>query len=151
MTLSSVTHLCVGRHRRLRCTEPTSLWGMSALRCCSIKAAPSPVCSPACLPRAARQTTRAVEGGVFKLAGSVTQLKKLVDALGTPKDTVEHRHRISETNQTIQQVRVFLLFVRVVRRPGPVSAWPPALGLLAKRTSAQATMQSPHAPCCSVG
>lgn len=50
------------------------------------------------------QTTRAVEGGVFKLAGSVAQLKKLVDALGTPKDTVEHRHRISETNQAIQQL-----------------------------------------------
>lgn len=39
---------------------------------------------------------------MFQLASSLTQLKKLVDMLGGPKDTVEHRHKIGEVNQKIQ-------------------------------------------------
>ncbi len=39
---------------------------------------------------------------MFQLASSLTQLRKLVDALGGPKDTVEHRHRIGEVNARIQ-------------------------------------------------
>jgi hypothetical protein len=48
------------------------------------------------------QATKEVEGLVFQLASSLTQLKKLVDMLGGAKDTVEHRHKIGEVNQKIQ-------------------------------------------------
>jgi len=34
---------------------------------------------------------REVEGLVFQMASSVTQLKRLVDGLGTQKDTVDFR------------------------------------------------------------
>lgn len=47
---------------------------------------------------------RNVEGLVFKLISNVSQLKRLVDLLGTPKDTVDHRHKISSTNVTIQDL-----------------------------------------------
>ncbi|KXZ46761.1 hypothetical protein GPECTOR_41g726 [Gonium pectorale] len=46
--------------------------------------------------------TREVEALVFKLASNVSQLRKLVDMLGTPKDTLDHRHRIADVNATIQ-------------------------------------------------
>lgn len=51
-----------------------------------------------------QEETRAVEGQVFKLASGLGQLKRLVDALGTPRDTVDLRHRISEANGSIQQL-----------------------------------------------
>ncbi len=47
---------------------------------------------------------RQIEAEVFKLASSLSQLKRLVEALGTPKDTVEHRRRIGELNNSIQQL-----------------------------------------------
>ncbi|GFR47069.1 hypothetical protein Agub_g8755 [Astrephomene gubernaculifera] len=50
------------------------------------------------------QATREVEGLVFKLVSSVSQLRKLVDLLGTAKDTVDHRHRIGEANVKIQEL-----------------------------------------------
>ncbi|PNH04356.1 Syntaxin-22 [Tetrabaena socialis] len=50
------------------------------------------------------QASREVEALVFKLAGSVSQLRKLVDVLGTPKDTLDHRHKIANLNSTIQEV-----------------------------------------------
>jgi hypothetical protein len=43
-----------------------------------------------------------VEGLVFQMASGLAALKKLVDALGTPRDTVDHRHRISEANFKLQ-------------------------------------------------
>lgn len=48
------------------------------------------------------QLTRQVEGLVFQMASSLAALKKLVDGLGTPRDTVDHRHRISEQNLKLQ-------------------------------------------------
>ena len=39
---------------------------------------------------------------MFKLASSLGQLKRLVDALGTTRDTQDHRHRIAESNSSIQ-------------------------------------------------
>ena len=39
---------------------------------------------------------------MFKLANGLSQLKKLVDLLGTARDTVEHRHRIGRANASIQ-------------------------------------------------
>mmetsp|Transcript_5242 Transcript_5242/g.11478 ORF Transcript_5242/g.11478 Transcript_5242/m.11478 type:complete len:273 (-) Transcript_5242:828-1646(-) len=51
-----------------------------------------------------QQATREVESQVFKLASSVAQLKKLVDALGTQKDTVDHRHKIADLNSSIQNL-----------------------------------------------
>jgi len=35
--------------------------------------------------------TREVEGLVFQMASAVAQLKRLVDGLGTQKDTVQYR------------------------------------------------------------
>ncbi|GAX77250.1 hypothetical protein CEUSTIGMA_g4696.t1 [Chlamydomonas eustigma] len=49
------------------------------------------------------RTIRQIESEVFRLASSLSQLKRLVDTLGTPKDTVDHRHRIKDINSTIQQ------------------------------------------------
>lgn len=43
-----------------------------------------------------------VEGDLFQMASTLSQLKKLVDVLGTPKDTVEHRHKIAATNTKMQ-------------------------------------------------
>ncbi len=48
------------------------------------------------------QPTRAAEGMLLRLANHVSALKKLVDMLGGAKDTIEHRHRIADTNSTIQ-------------------------------------------------
>ncbi len=48
------------------------------------------------------QTTRDVERLVFQMASSVAQLKRQVDALGTAKDTVDHRHRLAEQNGKVQ-------------------------------------------------
>jgi hypothetical protein len=48
--------------------------------------------------------TREVEGLVFKLANSAGQLRKLVDVLGSAKDTVDHRRRIAEVNAATQEV-----------------------------------------------
>jgi hypothetical protein len=48
------------------------------------------------------QGNRSVEGLLLKLANNVTTLKRHIDLLGSAKDTVDHRHRISETNKTIQ-------------------------------------------------
>jgi len=39
---------------------------------------------------------------LLKLANNLSALKKLVDILGSPKDTVDHRHKISSINNTIQ-------------------------------------------------
>ncbi|KAG2425755.1 hypothetical protein HYH02_014971 [Chlamydomonas schloesseri] len=50
------------------------------------------------------QGTKEVESLVFKLANNVAQLRKLVDILGTAKDTVDHRHRIADVNGSIQQL-----------------------------------------------
>ncbi|KAG2444293.1 hypothetical protein HXX76_001050 [Chlamydomonas incerta] len=50
------------------------------------------------------QATKEVESLVFKLANNVAQLRKLVDILGTAKDTVDHRHRIADVNGSIQQL-----------------------------------------------
>ena len=47
---------------------------------------------------------RSVEADVFKVASSLQQLKRLVEVLGTPKDTVDHRRRIVELNATIQRL-----------------------------------------------
>lgn len=38
--------------------------------------------------------TRTAEAAVFKLANSVSQLKRLVDQLGTQRDTQELRHKV---------------------------------------------------------
>lgn len=54
---------------------------------------------PASGPGAA---TKAVEAALFQMASGLSQLKKLVDTLGTPKDTVEHRHKIASTNTRLQ-------------------------------------------------
>lgn len=43
-----------------------------------------------------------MEGLLLKLANQTSTLKKHVDMLGGPKDTVDHRHKISATNSTIQ-------------------------------------------------
>ncbi|KAG1676619.1 hypothetical protein FOA52_008748 [Chlamydomonas sp. UWO 241] len=51
-----------------------------------------------------QQDVRAIEAQVFKLASSLGQLKKLVGALGGPKDTVDHRRRIADTNTAIQEL-----------------------------------------------
>ncbi|KAI8471884.1 MAG: hypothetical protein J3K34DRAFT_458129 [Monoraphidium minutum] len=48
------------------------------------------------------QATREVEGLVFQMASGMAGLKKLVDALGTARDTVDHRRRISEANIKLQ-------------------------------------------------
>lgn len=48
------------------------------------------------------KATKEVEGLVFQLASSLAQLKKLVDALGGPKDTLDHRHRLAAQQQRIQ-------------------------------------------------
>jgi hypothetical protein len=48
------------------------------------------------------QATREVEGLVFQMASGLSSLKKLVDALGTPRDTVDHRHRIADANVKLQ-------------------------------------------------
>lgn len=45
---------------------------------------------------------KGVEGMLLKLANQTSALKKAVDILGGPKDTVDHRHKISATNATIQ-------------------------------------------------
>ncbi|GIL94920.1 hypothetical protein Vretimale_1032 [Volvox reticuliferus] len=50
------------------------------------------------------QATREVEGLVFKLVSNVTQLRKMVDKLGTAKDTLDHRHAIADVNITIQEL-----------------------------------------------
>ncbi|KAG2488036.1 hypothetical protein HYH03_013342 [Edaphochlamys debaryana] len=50
--------------------------------------------------------TREVEALIFKLAGSVSQLRKLVDLLGTAKDTLDHRHRITNLNTTIHELNM---------------------------------------------
>ncbi|GIL62055.1 hypothetical protein Vafri_16372 [Volvox africanus] len=50
------------------------------------------------------QATREVEGLVFKLVSNVTQLRKMVDKLGTTKDTLDHRRAISDANITIQEL-----------------------------------------------
>ena len=47
---------------------------------------------------------RTVEGSIFKVASSVQSLKRLVDVLNTPKDTVDHRRRIGDLNSTIQRL-----------------------------------------------
>ncbi len=44
---------------------------------------------------------------MFNLTSRVAQLRRLVDILGTPKDTIEHRHKIADINASIQQVRRF--------------------------------------------
>lgn len=50
------------------------------------------------------QGTREVEGLVFRMANGVAQLKKMVDALGSPRDTVAHRQKLADTNQKIQEL-----------------------------------------------
>ena len=47
---------------------------------------------------------RAIEGNIFKVASSVQQLKRLVEALNTPKDTVDHRRKIADMNSGIQRL-----------------------------------------------
>jgi len=59
-------------------------------------------------------SARPVETMLLKLANNVSALKKLVDALGGPKDTVEHRHRISSTNNAIQVGGRFWSFCLVI-------------------------------------
>ncbi len=39
---------------------------------------------------------------MFQMASGLSALKKLVDALGSSRDTVDHRHRISEANLKLQ-------------------------------------------------
>lgn len=48
-----------------------------------------------------------MEALVFNLTSRVAQLRRLVDILGTPKDTIDHRHKIADINASIQQVRRF--------------------------------------------
>lgn len=50
------------------------------------------------------QGTREVEALVFNLTSRVAQLRRLVDILGTPKDTIDHRHKIADINASIQQL-----------------------------------------------
>lgn len=45
-----------------------------------------------------------VEKLVFQLASNVAQLKRLVEALGTPKDTVDHRRRLTDQNHKVQDL-----------------------------------------------
>lgn len=49
------------------------------------------------------QTTREVKSLLFQMTTSVAQLKRLVDGLGTAKDTVDYRHRMSEQQSKIQE------------------------------------------------
>lgn len=43
-----------------------------------------------------------MESMLLKLANHVSALKKLVDVLGGPRDTVDHRHKIRSANNAIQ-------------------------------------------------
>ena len=65
------------------------------------------------------QGSRGVEGLLLRLANSVSALKKAVDALGGPKDTVDHRHRIADINVTIQ-VCLHTEFIRPMYRMLPL-------------------------------
>mmetsp|Transcript_6840 Transcript_6840/g.18352 ORF Transcript_6840/g.18352 Transcript_6840/m.18352 type:complete len:295 (-) Transcript_6840:410-1294(-) len=56
------------------------------------------------MARAQGSSSRPVESMLLKLANHVSALKKLVDALGSPKDTVDHRHKISNANNAIQEL-----------------------------------------------
>ena len=56
--------------------------------------------SPSPLPLT--QATQEVEGLVFQMASGLAALKRLVDALGTPRDTVEHRRRLADANAKLQ-------------------------------------------------
>ncbi|MEW5310314.1 MAG: hypothetical protein WDW38_002126 [Sanguina aurantia] len=50
------------------------------------------------------QSMRAAEASVFKLASCVSQLKRLVEQLGTPRDTTTLRHKLAESNNSTQQL-----------------------------------------------
>lgn len=65
----------------------------SSFRACHVNRSPSV------------QATREVEGLIFKLVSNVTKHRKLVDILGTAKDTLDHRHEIAIINAAIQEVR----------------------------------------------
>ena len=45
---------------------------------------------------------RQAEGLLLKMANNIATLKKLVDILGTFKDTVDHRHRLAAANTAVQ-------------------------------------------------
>eukprot|EP00798_Chlamydomonas_sp_ICE-L_P029059 gene29059-32264_t len=49
-----------------------------------------------------QQGTAAIESKVFKLANSLASLKKLVEQLGSTRDTVSHRHKVAAANAVIQ-------------------------------------------------
>jgi hypothetical protein len=67
-------------------------------------------------PRPTPQATKEVEALVFQMASGLSGLKRLVDALGTARDTVDHRHRIGEQNLKLQ----------VWSPPLPPATWRPA-------------------------
>uniref|UniRef100_A0A7S0UIU0 t-SNARE coiled-coil homology domain-containing protein n=1 Tax=Polytomella parva TaxID=51329 RepID=A0A7S0UIU0_9CHLO len=48
------------------------------------------------------QELRQVEAALFHLASTLAHCKKLVDNLGGPKDTVDHRERLAKANSDVQ-------------------------------------------------
>jgi hypothetical protein len=75
----------------LQCQKPTSMHVIT------LSAVWQPTHQPLLV-----QSTREVEGLVFRMANGVSQLKKLVDALGGARDTVAHRQRLADLNQKVQ-------------------------------------------------
>ena len=48
--------------------------------------------------------SQAVAAGIFQINTAVTTFRRLVDAIGTVKDTVEHRQKLHDTRQRILQL-----------------------------------------------
>mmetsp|Transcript_27556 Transcript_27556/g.70190 ORF Transcript_27556/g.70190 Transcript_27556/m.70190 type:complete len:289 (-) Transcript_27556:276-1142(-) len=69
-----------------------------------------------------------VESMLLKLANQTSTLKKHVDLLGGPKDTVDHRHKISATNTTIQDLARQVKDVLTQAAGQPSSSGGPGLG-----------------------
>lgn len=51
-----------------------------------------------------QEPSQAVAGGIFKINTSVSSFKRLVNTLGTPKDTPELREKLHKTRQHITQL-----------------------------------------------
>lgn len=73
-----------------------------AQRTLALACTPSQHARPAAWACLSLQATREVEALVFQMTSALAQLKRLVDLLGGPRDTQEHRHRIADTNTRIQ-------------------------------------------------